>query len=157
MMDLNSGFARSSGVPQSPLSSFSNDLSGKPNRVVDVPRASLFSNVAWQVFNRLKTTCYRGKIASRRGIFASPSLNSDLLEYLPANFQCKIGNARASDDQANFPNKTRPLKTSFRYTETLVENIKSARLSKGWSIYNRTHDIFLYFNLPYDAPPPEEE
>lgn len=24
-------------------------------------------------------------------------------------------------------------------------------------IYNRTRDIFLYFKLPYDAPPPEEE
>ncbi|MEY4244147.1 MAG: hypothetical protein RLZZ245_1732 [Verrucomicrobiota bacterium] len=24
-------------------------------------------------------------------------------------------------------------------------------------IYNRTRDIFLYFKLPYDAPPPDEE
>ena len=23
-------------------------------------------------------------------------------------------------------------------------------------IYNRTCDVFLYFNLPFDAPPPEE-
>jgi hypothetical protein len=23
-------------------------------------------------------------------------------------------------------------------------------------IYDRTRDVFLYFNLPYDAPPPEE-
>jgi hypothetical protein len=23
-------------------------------------------------------------------------------------------------------------------------------------IYNRTRDVFLYFKLPYDAPPPEE-
>ena len=30
--------------------------------------------------------------------------------------------------------KSSDLKTSFQCTETLVENIKSARLSKGWSI-----------------------
>jgi hypothetical protein len=23
-------------------------------------------------------------------------------------------------------------------------------------IYHRTRDIFLYFNLPFDVPPPEE-
>jgi predicted DNA-binding transcriptional regulator AlpA len=23
-------------------------------------------------------------------------------------------------------------------------------------IYDRTRDVFQYFNLPYDAPPPEE-
>ena len=26
----------------------------------------------------------------------------------------------------------------------------------GMEIYHRTRDIFLYYGLPFDAPPPEE-
>jgi hypothetical protein len=38
----------------------------------------------------------------------------------------------------------------------LLGTIERAGMSE-MDIFHRTRDIFLYFKLPFDAPPPEEE